>query len=101
MTPAAPMSLELGQAVTFTSVLINHHEPAGTAKWISHECDPRQGFFMGFRTVYDGVRSRGSYDDPGYLKVTRGIYHALVVVHPRKAPLRVPLDAIRAGCAQG
>ena len=96
------MPLALGQPVVFDAALRNHHDPPGRATWTRHKCAETPGYFMGYRTVFDGVRISGNgYDDPSYFRPSRGIYHALVVTHPRRAPVRVPLDAIRAGCAQG
>jgi len=50
---------------------------------------------MGLRTVFDGTVFHGrGWEESAHFESTRGFAHALVVFHPRKAPVRVPFDAL-------
>lgn len=53
---------------------------------------PRVGWIVGFRTVFEGIIHGGSYDDRGYLNITRSISTVLVSYTPYKKPVYVAID---------
>ena len=90
---------QLGDPVEFTAVLIRNRS-ADSLSWITSSVPARRGVYMGSRTVYEGrVRGGGStglegeYEAP-YFCHDKSITHALVVVHERRAPVRVPFSAL-------
>jgi len=84
----------LGQVVWFSAKLERHGDGANM-RWLPKTLENRQlGLYMGMRTVYNGIVVRGTYDDPSHLSDLEGVTHALIVTHERKAPVRVPFDAI-------
>lgn len=93
-------AFSVGELVFFTAVLERDKSYNGPVLWVSHPCERRRGWYMGQRTVYEGDHRRGSegsawHDgEPACLLVARGISHALVVFDPRKAPIRIPWDAL-------
>jgi len=88
------MKPNLGDAVMFNATLERIRIYDGPVQWIAKPHTPRYGVNVGYRTVYEGRHMPGGPDYQGYVKVERGIYHALVAVHPHKAFLRVPLEGI-------
>lgn len=88
----------LGQAIWFSAKLEKEFFIDGVrsgARWVSKKFEmPQRGIYIGMRTVYDGTVQRGTYEDPSHLEVERGVTHAIVITHERKAPVRVPFDAI-------
>lgn len=71
----------------------------GTLKWLTKDCPPTDGVYVGWRTVYNGTYHRGTGSfaggDPPELRDRKGITHALVAVHQRSALVRVPWTHLR------
>lgn len=92
----------LGQRVTFTATLYRNHLSRGEVAWTALSNAPRSGVYVGMRTVYDGRVQHGhrdlesGYYEAAYFEAKTGITHALVAVHERKAPVRVPFDSLEA-----
>ena len=86
--------MKLGDRVVFTARLQRAHHKIGTrVYWKQIETNPRDGIYIGTRTLWDGKRSLE--DEVGY--IFEPISHfeaALVVFAERQKPIFVPLDAI-------
>ena len=78
--------LEFGQRVRINSCLDRQTDyPNRTWKSLSGGF-PRDGLYIGYRTIYEGVLRAKSYDDPGYLSVTKSHVVYLVVEAENKKP---------------
>lgn len=91
-------AFRLGTPVVFTATLLRNKTYGGPVGWCASSCNETRGFYAGSRVVYEGKHERGYYGpegEPAYLKVERGIHHAIVVFHARKNPARVPFDSLR------
>ena len=87
----------MGQRVRFSAILERDKTYGGPVVW-KRKPATGEGVYVGARTVYEGdhVRAGGSHYDyePGYIRAPRGVFHALVAVHERSNPARVPFDSL-------
>ena len=69
---------------------------ANTKKyWKARVIEKRKGLYIGYRTLYDGVREWIGSEEGVWFIPDRHFEAALVVFSPRERPVYVPLSAMR------
>ncbi len=105
MTKYQKMEL-IGKIVTVKKILYKTYEfdkLTQWKRWKEREIEPRAGWIVGFRTVYEGEYNEGFYDpleghrDPPYLDDLKPIKCVLVAYWPNLNPVKVPLDGFELG----
>ncbi len=95
--PPITQGMTLGQAITFSATLhrkIERGRQADRLAWHAQRHAPRDGIYLGTRTLSDGTRLWES-DEVGYI-FSPNAYHtaALVAFSLTRNPVYVPMDAI-------
>lgn len=89
--------MNLGEKVIVSAVLVRRTRTlrgyAAEKTWQPRPMEPREGLYIGYRTLADGVRD--AEDEVGYtFEPKRHFRAALVVFSDRTNPVLVPLDQI-------
>ena len=91
--------MKLGDRIKATARLDRKTRSAGEGKgwnrkqWERSDHDPKEGVFIGTRTLQDGVRQWDSDYGREWIK-ERHFEAALVVYNERQSPVHVPLDCL-------
>ena len=99
------IDLKYGEKCLFSATMCREYDDKSYAAWFTEELDVREGLFLGYRHVFEGIRSSGSsysgfnfepddYDPPTF-KVKKTIKVALVSPSEKKNPIYVPLTHLK------
>ena len=95
----------MGQVVTVTKTL-ERSVIKNSVLWVEKKIEPRAGWVVGFRNVYNGtIVHSGGYDpdtgfdnyEQGYLDNARSVPHIQVTFWPNHNPVKVPYDGYALG----